>query len=77
MNEIEEEEWRLATKELLDAVNELRELHGESPLLQFPKRPFCSFCGKTKDEVGSLAEGAGAHICLACATEAARLLKSS
>ena len=37
--------------EMLAALNDLREFRGEEPLSRLPEAPFCSFCGKGKDEV--------------------------
>ncbi len=70
-------EERLARKELLDAFNEVRAVRGEPPLTEFPEPPFCSFCGKGRSETGALVEGLDAHICLLCASEAARLLRNA
>lgn len=74
MNE-ESIKYRLAQKELLDALNQLRAIQGEPPLTKLPEPPFCSFCGRSKDEVGALVAGVSdAHICFDCAGEARRLL---
>lgn len=68
-------EYRLAQKELLDALNQLRAIRGEPQLTKLPGPPFCSFCGRSKDEVGSLVAGVSdAHICFDCAGEARKLL---
>jgi hypothetical protein len=60
--------------ELLDSLNQLRAIHGGRPLTKLPEPPYCSFCGRSKEEVGALVEGIGAHICVDCAEEARRLL---
>ncbi len=67
-------EYRAAQKELLEAINQLRDLHGEPPYNELPEPPFCSFCGRSKKEMGALVEGINAHICVDCAGEARRLL---
>ena len=63
-----------AEKDLLDATNQLRAMRGDPPLSALPEPPFCSFCGKSKSEVGALVEGFEAYICLECAGEAHRAL---
>lgn len=67
-------EVRAAEKELLDALNQLRAIRGDPPLTEFPEPPYCSFCGRSKKEMGALVEGLDAHICADCAGEARRLL---
>ena len=67
-------ERRRAEKELLDATNALRKIEGFPPLTELPEPPFCSFCGRAKEEVGALVEGHEAYICAECAVEASRLL---
>jgi hypothetical protein len=68
-------EYRLAQNELLNAFNQLRALRGEPLLIKLPEPPFCSFCGRSKDEVGALVAGVSdAHICFDCAGEARKLL---
>jgi hypothetical protein len=67
-------EIRLAEKELLDATNAIRKIEGFPPLSELPEPPFCSFCGRAKNEVGALVEGHEAYICAECAAEARRLL---
>ncbi len=75
MNSDDNSDEAVARKEVLNAANELRKLRGEAPLEGVPEPPFCSFCGRSKGEVGALAEGPSVYICLACANEAARLLR--
>ncbi|WP_116812477.1 ClpX C4-type zinc finger protein [Steroidobacter cummioxidans] len=70
----QEIEKRLAEKELLDALNGIRTIEGFPPLSELPEPPFCSFCGRAKNEVGALVEGHNAYICAQCAAEARRLL---
>ena len=67
-------EFRAAKAELLNATNQLRALSGYPPLRSLPEPPFCSFCGRPKSEMGALAEGNGAFICVECAAEAHRVL---
>ena len=70
----DEEDARIAEKELLQAFNQLRALRGYPPLKEHPEPPFCSFCGRPKNEMGALVEGVDAHICIDCAEEAHNLL---
>ena len=67
-------EIRLAERELRDATNAIRKIEGFPPLSELPEPPFCSFCGRAKNEVGALVEGHEAYICAECAAEARRLL---
>jgi ClpX C4-type zinc finger protein len=69
-----EMEVRAAEKELLEAANQLRAIRGEPPLTSLPEPPFCSFCGRSKSEVGALVKGFDAYICAECASEAHRAL---
>lgn len=77
MKPTEEENLRIAEREVLNAINELRAFRGEQPLTESPEPPFCSFCGRSKSEVGALVEGLAAYICIDCAGEASRLLRRS
>jgi len=74
MNEEGEFEIRTAEEELLRATNELRAVSGYPPLAKLPEPPFCSFCGRSKEEVRALVEGFDAYICAECAAEALRAL---
>ncbi len=40
-----------------------------------PRTPVCSFCGKSKDEVGALIAGGSAYICDECVAEMQRQLR--
>jgi hypothetical protein len=63
--------------EMLAALNDLRKLRGEEPLSRLPEAPFCSFCGKGKDEVNGMIEGLNAFICSECIFDAQRLLRAT
>ncbi|MCA3017435.1 MAG: ClpX C4-type zinc finger protein [Rhodocyclaceae bacterium] len=69
-------ERKLVQLELLKLTNELRELRGEPPAQALPEAPFCSFCGRGKNEVGGMIEGISGHICDACAAEASRIFRT-
>ena len=56
----------------LKALNEARRRRGEPPLSALPQAPFCSFCGKTRDEVRTLVAGNSAFICDQCVASATR-----
>jgi ClpX C4-type zinc finger protein len=68
---------RMAEREVLNAFNAIRKLRGEPPLTAFPKPPYCSFCGKSKEEVGVLVGGASAHICSDCVAEAQQVIRNA
>jgi hypothetical protein len=74
MSEKDDLNVRVAQQELLNAINELRDIEGHASLTELPELPFCSFCGRFKSEVGALVEGYESHICLSCADEARALL---
>jgi ClpX C4-type zinc finger len=59
----------------LKALNEARQRRGEPPLSALPRLPFCSFCGKTRDEVRALVAGDAAFICDQCVAGAARQMR--
>ena len=61
----------------LKALNEARKRRGEPPLSALPRAPFCSFCGKTRDEVRALVAGDAAFICDQCVASAARQIRES
>lgn len=61
----------------LKALNEARKRRGEAPLSALPRSPFCSFCGKTRDEVRTLVAGDAAFICDQCVASAARQMRES
>lgn len=80
-------DYKLAQREIHDAINELRKVQGLEPLplpsegaaaSSEAKHPeYCSFCGKTKDEVQKLVAGPSVFICDKCVTLAHKLLKDS
>jgi len=74
MTKDEAETLRMVEKELLDTLNQIRAIRGDSPLTEFPEPPYCSFCGRSKKEMGALVVGLDAHICIDCADEARRQL---
>ncbi len=61
-------------REFLVTLNQLRALRGDPPLTELPEPPYCSFCGRSKKEMGALVAGKDAYICLECAGEARKLL---
>lgn len=69
MTEPANDDRKLLEREILTALNQLRELRGEPPTKSLPEPPLCSFCGRGKNEVSGLIEGLDAHICDACAME--------
>ena len=68
------DEVRMVEKDLLDLHNQLRAMRGDPPVTELPEPPFCSFCGRSKKEMGALVVGLDAHICVECAGEARSLL---
>jgi len=68
------EEVRIVEQELLATLNQLRAMRGDPPLTEFPEPPYCSFCGRSKKEMGALVAGMDAYICVECAGEARTLL---
>jgi hypothetical protein len=67
-------ELKAAKAELLSATNQLRAVHGYPPLTALPEPPLCSFCARSKAEMGALVQGDDAYICIECAAEAHRTL---
>jgi hypothetical protein len=67
-------DYKLAQRELLEAMNELRRIHGDLPLSELPKTPFCAFCGRSESDVAHLVEGLSAHICDKCILAAYKLI---
>jgi len=65
---------RIDEGEVLDALDEVRELRGEAPLETLPQLPYCSFCGKRRGEVAALIAGDSAHECV---VEAQQLIRKS
>lgn len=74
MNENDNPDVEMIEKEFLTLANQLRAIQGYPPLTERPEPPYCSFCGRSKREMGALVEGIDAHICAECATEARRIL---
>ena len=68
------QEIRDAEQQMLATLNQLRAMRGEPPLSEFPMPPYCSFCGRSKSEMGALVSGLNAYICIECAGEARNLL---
>ena len=74
MSDRSDNDVRMVEKELLATLNQLRAMRGDPPLTEFPEPPYCSFCGRSKKEMGALVAGLDAHICVDCAGEARSLL---
>lgn len=78
-------DYELAQRELYDAMNELRKMQGFEPLplplkcataSDAARAPeYCSFCGKTRDEVRKLVAGPSVFICDECVTLAHEIIK--
>lgn len=66
-------EIQIALKELLASLNELRAIRGEPSLTEFAEPPFCSFCGRSRKELGALVMGLSANICFDCVSEARKM----
>lgn len=74
-------EYKIAHRELHEAMNALREVQGQEAL---PYRepdtslihnpPFCSFCGKGANAVRKLIAGPNAFICDECVALAAEIM---
>lgn len=62
--------------ELTATKNELRKSRGE-PAEQAvrPEPPYCSFCGKGKNEVRGMVSGPSVYICAECVEAAATLIE--
>ena len=73
----ERRDLKIVENEVLEALNQVRRLRGEAPLNALPEPPYCSFCGKSKDEVSALIAGQSAFICGECVLEAQRLIRRS
>lgn len=74
-------EYKRAHRELHDAMNALREIHGnptvtyrepDTALIHEP--PYCSFCGKGQNAVRKLIAGQNAFICDECVALAAEIM---
>jgi hypothetical protein len=74
VNDDDSFEVRAAKAELLSAMNQLRAVEGHAPIASLPEPPLCSFCGRSKNEMGALVQGNQAFICVECADEARRSL---
>jgi hypothetical protein len=58
-------------------LSEACKLRGEptKPSIR-PEPPFCSFCGKGKNEVRGLVQGPSVYICTECVALAVKLIES-
>lgn len=75
MDDHDDISFKLAHRELHDAMNGLRVAKGEEPLPYVPPDlEACSFCGKGRDEVSHLISGPGVNICDQCVMAAQSLL---
>ena len=80
-------DYKLAKRELHDAINQLRRAQGLKPFSDLPEvdstshKPdgieYCSFCGKHKNEVRKLVAGPSVFICDECVTLAYEIIKDS
>ncbi len=76
MANITTDELKTAEGDLRAALNKLRELRGDPPLTASAQPPFCSFCGRAKNEVQAMIAGPSVHICNVCVGEASRLIQA-
>ena len=86
MTDRDDIDYKLAQRELQDAMNTLRKLQGLEPIPFVYKEPtvssdsgrleYCSFCGKARDEVQKLIAGPYVYICNECVTIAREILKN-
>lgn len=77
-NEGDDIDYKLAQRELHDAMRELSALTGDSlPEFVEPKPPFCSFCGKGINEVRKMVAGPAVHICDECVSSVQKIMKES
>ena len=75
MSDEDDYDFRRAMRELQEATNELRKLRGEEPEeVIVPEPPFCSFCGKGKNEYRRLVQGPEVYICDECVLECIKIL---
>ncbi len=75
MSDEDSYDYRRAMRELQEATNELRKLRGEAPEEEIvPEPPFCSFCGKGKNEYRRLVQGPEVYICDECVLECIKIL---
>ena len=77
MSDNNEMDYEKAMRELIDAENELRKMAGE-PEKQYIKAepPFCSFCGKGKNEVKAMLTGPSVYICNECVLKCQKILEN-
>lgn len=65
-------------RELHDAANELRKMTGEEPIPWIePEPPFCSFCGKGKNEYRHLVQGPSVYICDECIMKCVEIINEN
>ena len=63
--------------DLSEAANELRKSRSESKEESVrANSPYCSFCGKGKNEVQGMVRGPSVYICTECVEAAAKLIRS-
>jgi hypothetical protein len=75
MSDDEDTEYRRGLEELHNATNKLRKMKGQPPKPFVPAEPpFCSFCGKGRNEVRALVEGPSVYICDECVASAQQIL---
>lgn len=79
-----ESDYKKAERELEAAINSLRKYQGIEAIpyrqrnpLQQAEPPFCSFCGKGKNEVQCLVAGPAVFICNECVTLAAEFVAAN
>jgi len=76
MGNLTTDELKDAEAELRVALNKLRAVRGEPPLTASSQPPYCSFCGRAKNEVRAMIAGASVHICNVCVAEASQLIQA-
>ena len=76
MSDDTEMDYGEAMQQLHEATNKLRVLAGEEPKpFTKPVAPYCSFCGKGKNEVSAMLQGPNVHICNECVRACQMLLE--
>jgi len=71
-------EEKEALKALHEAANALRRANGEKEIPYIyaePEPPYCSFCGKGKNEYRALVEGPSVFICDECVKFSCQILE--
>lgn len=76
MTDESETDYQRAQRELLVVANELRKKKGEQPLYESltGEPPYCSFCGKGKNEYKTLVQGPDVYICDECVRKAQKII---